>query len=153
MKFIWLLPDFEVSQRITNVSHSVMSNSLDLMDYSPSGSSVDRILQARTLEWVAISYSRRSSPPRDQTCISCIAGGFFNTGILYHQGSPWGVTNKVQMGKAGSIGGFIKEDILLSALEQRARIPEMGKSIGSTCGRRISKWGKGLFFPAQEGRQ
>ena len=109
------------------------------MDCSPPGSSVHGILQERTLEWVAISSSRRSSRPRDQTCISCVAGGFFTTGILYHQGSPWGVTNKVQMGKAGSIGGFIKEDILLSALEQRARIPEMGKSIGSTCGRRISK--------------
>ena len=30
------------------------------------------ILQARILDWVAISSSRRSSPPRDQTCVSCI---------------------------------------------------------------------------------
>ena len=38
--------------------------------------------QARILEWVAISYSRESSWPRDQTCISCVsalAGGFFTT--------------------------------------------------------------------------
>ena len=28
--------------------------------------------QARTLQWVAVSYSRGSSPPRDQTYISCI---------------------------------------------------------------------------------
>ena len=34
------------------------------------------ILQARILEWVAILFSRGSSQPRDQTCISCIAGGF-----------------------------------------------------------------------------
>ena len=34
------------------------------------------ILQARILEWVAILFSRGSSRPRDQTCISCIAGGF-----------------------------------------------------------------------------
>ena len=33
------------------------------MDYSPSGSSVHGILQARTLEWVAISFSRGSSHP------------------------------------------------------------------------------------------
>ena len=28
------------------------------------------------LEWVAISFSRESSQPRDQTCVSRIAGGF-----------------------------------------------------------------------------
>ena len=47
---------------------------------SPSGSSVHGILQARILEWVAISSSRGSSRPRDQTCISwvsCTAGRFF----------------------------------------------------------------------------
>ena len=32
------------------------------------------ILQARTLEWVAISFSRELSQPRDQTWVSCIAG-------------------------------------------------------------------------------
>ena len=43
------------------------------MDYSLSGSSVHGILQARILEWVAISYSRGSSRPRYQTCISYIS--------------------------------------------------------------------------------
>ena len=41
------------------------------------GSSVHGILQARILEWVAISFSRGSSQPRDQTQVSHIAGGFF----------------------------------------------------------------------------
>ena len=36
------------------------------------GSSVHGILQARILEWVAISSSRRSSQPRDQTSVSCV---------------------------------------------------------------------------------
>ena len=36
----------------------------NLMDYLP-GSSVHEILQARILEWVAISFSRKSSQPRD----------------------------------------------------------------------------------------
>ena len=43
-------------------------------------SSVPVILQARILEWVAMSSSRRSSQPRDWThvsCNSCSAGGFF----------------------------------------------------------------------------
>ena len=47
------------------------------MDCSPPGSSVHGILQARTLEWVAIPFSRRSSWPRDQTWISCISGRLF----------------------------------------------------------------------------
>ena len=42
------------------------------------------ILQARILEWVAYPFSRGSSQPRNQTWVSCIAGGFF---ILSHQGS------------------------------------------------------------------
>ena len=54
----------------------------DPMDCSPPGSSVHGIFQARILEWAAISYSRGSSWPKDQTCIcciSCIAGRFFIT--------------------------------------------------------------------------
>ena len=47
------------------------------MDCSPPGSSVLGILQVRILEWVAIPFSRGSSPPRDQTQVSCIAGRFF----------------------------------------------------------------------------
>ena len=37
----------------------------DPMDWSPPGSSVHGILQARILEWVATSFSRGSSQPRD----------------------------------------------------------------------------------------
>ena len=36
------------------------------------GSSVHGISQARTLEWVAIFFSKASSQPRDQICLSCI---------------------------------------------------------------------------------
>ena len=50
----------------------------DPMDCSPPGSSVHGILQARILEWVAISFSRGSSQPRDQTQVSHIAGRRFN---------------------------------------------------------------------------
>ena len=47
------------------------------MDCSLPGSSVHGILQARILEWVVISYFRGLYQPRDQTQVSCIAGGFF----------------------------------------------------------------------------
>ena len=54
----------------------------DRMGCIPPGSSVHGILQARTLEWVAMPSSRGSSRPRDQTrvsCTSCIAGRFFTS--------------------------------------------------------------------------
>ena len=47
------------------------------MDYSPPGSSVRGIFQARVLEWVAISFSRGSSQTRDRTQVSCIVGRCF----------------------------------------------------------------------------
>ena len=50
----------------------------DPMDCSLPGSSLHGILQARVLEWVAISFSRGSSWPRDQTRVSRIPGRCFN---------------------------------------------------------------------------
>ena len=47
------------------------------MDCSPPGSSVHGILQARILEWVAISFSRESSQSRHPIWVSHIAGRFF----------------------------------------------------------------------------
>ena len=58
------------------------------MNYSPSGSSVHGILQARTLEWVAMPSPKGPSPPTDRTCVSCsscLAGRSFATELL---GSP-----------------------------------------------------------------
>ena len=49
------------------------------MDYKLAGSAVSGISQARMLEQVAISFSRRSSQPRNQTQVSWLAGGFFTT--------------------------------------------------------------------------
>ena len=70
-------------------SHSVVSDSLWPMDYSPPGSSVHGILQGRILERVAMPSSRELSRPRDQTHVSCIS--CIGRWILYHlshQGSP-----------------------------------------------------------------
>ena len=50
----------------------------DPMDCSLPGSSLHGILQARVLEWVAISFSRGSSQTRDQTQVSWILGRRFN---------------------------------------------------------------------------
>jgi len=54
----------------------------DPIDGSPPGSPVPGILQARTLEWVAISFSRGSSQPRDQTRVSWVS--CIGRRLLYH---------------------------------------------------------------------
>ena len=61
----------------------------DPVDCHPPGSSVHGILQARIVEWVAISYTWGSSQPRDQSHVSCICS--IDRQILYHwchPGSP-----------------------------------------------------------------
>ena len=59
------------------ISYSVVSDSLWPMGCGRPGSSVRGILWARIPEWFAISFSRESSHPRDQTWASCIVGRFF----------------------------------------------------------------------------
>ena len=54
------------------------------VDCSPPGSSVHGLSQAKILKWVAISFSRGSSRPRDQTHISCIS--FIGRWIFFY---PW----------------------------------------------------------------
>ena len=74
---------FPIKQRIYPLlllpSLSCVRLFCDPMDCSPPGSSVHGISQARILEWVAISFSRESSRPRDRTWVCCIMGGFFTT--------------------------------------------------------------------------
>ena len=53
------------------------------MDYSPPGSSVHGILQARILEWVPKPSSRGSSQPRDQTRVSCTGRRVFATSTTW----------------------------------------------------------------------
>ena len=54
----------------------------DPMDCSLRSSSVHGILQARILEWVAISCSRGSSQPRDETGVSYVS--CIGRQVLYH---------------------------------------------------------------------
>ena len=53
------------------------------MDCSPPGSSVHGILQARMLEWVAVSFSRGSFHSRNRTWVSCIEGRFSTIWTVY----------------------------------------------------------------------
>ena len=58
-------------------------DSLQPVDCSPPSSSIHGILQARILEWVAISFSRGSSWPRDRTWVSHIGGRCFNLWAMH----------------------------------------------------------------------
>ena len=53
----------------------------DPMDWSPPGSSGHEISQARILEWVALSFFRGSSQPRDRTWVSYTIGRFFSNWV------------------------------------------------------------------------
>ena len=84
------------STHVDMLSCSVMSNSAVPMYWSLPGSSVHEIFQTRVLEWVAISYSKGSSWPRDQICIfwiSCIGRWIF----CYHTTWVWSWINKPPM--------------------------------------------------------
>ena len=64
---------------------------------NPMGYTVHGILPARILEWVAVAFSKGSFRPRNQTEVSCIAGGFFAswatrkepTPVFLPRESPW----------------------------------------------------------------
>ena len=99
----------EISQRKTNIiwhhlyveskeSESEVAQSCltlcDPVDCSLPGSSIHGIHQGRILEWVAISFSRGSSRPRYQTCVSCTAGRHFTLwatreGVVSKKGYKW----------------------------------------------------------------
>ena len=66
--FLFLSTQLKVSE----VAQSCLTL-CDPMDSSLRGSAIHGIFQARILEWAAISFSRGSSPPRDQIRVSCIA--------------------------------------------------------------------------------
>ena len=53
------------------------------------GSSVHGILPARKLKWIAASFSSGSSWPRNQTQVSCTAGGFFTNGATREAQKYW----------------------------------------------------------------
>ena len=62
----------------------------DPMDCSPPGSSVHGIFQAVVLEWIAISFSRGSSQPRDQTLVSGIVDRHFTVLAAREVVVDWG---------------------------------------------------------------
>ena len=121
----------------------------DPIDCSLPGSSVHEIFQARILEWVAISYSRGSSWPKDQTHISCIS--CISRRILYH----WAIWEAPF---------FVSEDARIWGLRNHSFERNMcwnylglvpfvftsgvssGLTVGSGCSLMAARWQ--VFFPS-----
>ena len=79
----WEMLDCMKHKQRTNESEIAQSclTLCNPMDCSLPGSSIHRILQARVLKWVAISFSRGSFQHRDWTCVSHIAGRRFTVWV------------------------------------------------------------------------
>ena len=101
------------------------------MDCSLPGSSIHGIFQATVLEWVAISFSRGSSQPRDRTQVSRIAGRRF---------AIWANSWKGRLCGRGEMSSW---DHSLGALAMRSYTEKMSPlgAVGS------------LYFTPEEGRQ
>ena len=75
----WVAIAFSIHISIVSSVPQLCPTLCNPMDCILPSSSVHGIFQARVLEWIAISFSRGSSQPRDQTLVSCIANRFFIT--------------------------------------------------------------------------
>ena len=53
---------------------------------------VHEILQARILEWIAFPFSTGYSHPRDQTQVSCTAGGIFTVWAVKEAQEYWSLS-------------------------------------------------------------
>ena len=89
------------------------------MDCSPPGSSVRGIFQTRILEWVAISFSRVSSWPRDWSCAPCIF--WIDRQILYHC-STW-EAQEDQVNLYNTLSASVRECLFLNNLIVLIHLP------------------------------
>jgi len=69
------------SEKVKVLTHSAVSDSETQRTVAHQAPLSMGFFQARILGWVAISFSRGSSQPRDWTWVSCIAGGFFTVWV------------------------------------------------------------------------
>ena len=126
------------------------------MDCSLPGSSVHGIFQARILEWVAISFSRRSLPSRDWTQVSCIVGRHFTIcafrEVSHHSlrqcikscltlATPWTVAFQ-----GSSVCGILQARILewvAISFSRGSSQPRNRTQVSSIAGRFSTDWGGG----------
>ena len=106
----------------------------DPTDCSLPGSSIHGILQARILEWVAISFSRRSSRPRDWTRVSRIVGRRF-TVWASREAQYWSCVLPVpcdENGNLTSVSSSQNPTIIRKTLEESKLSESLQNSLIST---------------------
>ena len=91
-----------------------MSDSLRPCDGSPPGSSIHGIFQARILEWIAISFSRGSSLPRDRTQMSSVVDRHYHLSHREGQSTNWRTT--VSGGGTGQLWPAVGSGTLTAAV-------------------------------------
>ena len=103
--------EWDTTEWLTHMHAKLLQSCLTLcdpMDYSLPGSSVHGILQARILEWVAMSFSRGSLQPRNRTQVSLLPEPR-GQGKMYGKMSMYGKMQK---------SGFIKTVPLMCTLSR-----------------------------------
>ena len=131
-------------------SHSVAPNS-GAVDCGPSGSSVHGVLQEIILEWVAISFSSRSSPPRNRTWVSCIAGRLFIISATRELNYDHG---RIQTDPLKLVKQLEKAPFEIHV--HRLKIDVLAREIRANKKKRPSKhldWKKALASPVFKGKQ
>ena len=129
------------------VKVKVTQSCLTLCD--PMDCTVQGILLARILEWVAFPFSRGSSQPRNWTGVSCIAGGFFiNWAMKEAPLAQWGCSNPSP--RAGTPVCWLLQPkpppILLQPLGLLATNPISPKSYDVRIHFSLSSWAPALLF-------
>ena len=116
----WRDPEVHIIWSKVKVAQSCPSL-CDHMHCSLPGYSVHGILQARILEWVAISSFKGSSWPWDQTWVSCIAGRFFT--IWTTRDAPMACYSALKRNKIGSfvVMWMDLESVIQSELSQKEK--------------------------------
>ena len=101
----------------------------DLMDCSLRGSSIHGIFQARILKWIAISFSRWSSWPRDWTLISWVSCNEGDSLSLYHFGNLVFLVTQPLSRNSERVSSLVEKILLSCRKFQGFRSPVSGTGV------------------------
>ena len=111
--------------------------------YSPPGSSVHRILQAKILQRGAIPFCKRSSQPKAQTQVSCTAGRFLTILATY-------LNKRIALLQKGIFQSSTERSWVGSqANESKAQQGNKCMDRLVSCKRKIGFWSTGVCVPSR----
>ena len=121
------------------------------MNCSLQGSSVHGVFRTRILEWVAVSYSRQSSRPRDWTHVSCVS--CIGRWILYHW-TTWEAHAKKQnkAGKVGRWGTTLNWEVKSGLSSEMKQGSKACRALGEEWSQKKPGWGVCLAKSRKDGQ-